>query len=31
MDTYHTVCHHFLCREEKNMNILFCESYHVTE
>gem|GEM_PF-3528364 len=25
IDTHHNVCNYFLCREEKNMNILCCE------
>jgi len=23
-DTHHNICNHVLCREEKNMKILFC-------
>jgi len=29
-DTHHNVYHRFLCREGKNMNILFCRYYHWT-
>gem|GEM_PF-4355801 len=30
INTYHNICNHFLYREEKNMNIIFYEYYHVT-